>query len=387
MLLKPLENISEDDVQGLISNAISEGRTIDYKREMPSGTDAAKKEYLADVSSFANTSGGDLIFGIEEAQGVPTEIVGMASTDLDLEIRRLDGITASGLDPRIRYHTRIVDCSGKRVLIVRVERSWIGPHRVIFGGHDKFYARNSAGKYPLDVDELRAAFTFSNTVTERIRAFRTDRIIALSNNETPIPFVEAPKIVLHCIPVEAFAGNSQCDVSQYHNHPDRLRPMEGRGWDRRINLEGVITYSGNPVYAYTQVHRNGVIEAVNGYILGHEYQGIRLIPSIAYEKAIFDYVPFCFQKLQELSRSAPVIVALTLTNVKGLQMGTDGARFGFDVSQPLSMETLILPEAVVEDLADAPDKILKPMFDLVWNACGFPESRNFDREGKWNPRQ
>jgi hypothetical protein len=387
MIQKRLEDISEDNLLGLISNGIAEGRTIEYKRDLPGGTDASKKEYLADVSSFANTSGGDLIFGMEEAGGVPTQITGLTSTDLDAELRRLDSITAAGLAPRIRYHTHTVDCGGKRVLVVRVERSWIGPHRVVLTGHDKFYARNSAGKYSLDVDELRAAFTLSNTVTERIRAFRTDRIIALSNNHTPIPFVEHPKIVLHCIPVESFAGRPQYDVLQYYHHQDRLQPMQGSGWQVRINLEGVVSYSGNPAYSYTQVHRNGVIEVVNGSILGNEYGGKKLIPSFIYEGAVLNYLPLCFQKLQELGCSAPVIVALTLTNVKGVQMGLDGVAVGFDIGQPINTETLVLPEAVVEDFSTSPDKILRPMFDLVWNACGYPKSKNFDREGNWVHRR
>jgi Putative DNA-binding domain len=387
MIPKRLESISEDDIQGLISNAISEGRTIDYKREMPGGTDAAKKEYLADISSFANTSGGDLIFGVDEAQGIPTEIVGIASVDPDAEIRRVDSITASGLSPRIRYHINPVDCSGKRVLIVRVERSWVGPHRVIFAGSDKFYARNSTGKYPLDVNELRAAFTFSNTVTERIRAFRTDRIIALSNNETPMPFVEGPKIVLHCIPVEAFAGNSQYDVMQFYHDLARLRPMVASGWTQGINLDGVFIYSGNnPAYSYTQIRRNGVIEVVDGSIL-NPWGEQKLISHVVYEGAILSYLPYCIQKLQELGCSAPVVVALTLTNIKGFQMELLGYMPSLVIRQPISLETLMLPEAVVEDLAEAPDKILKPMFDLVWNACGLPESKNFDREGKWKHRQ
>lgn len=58
------EAIAEADLLALISNAVSEGRTIDYKRELPGNSDGEKKEFLADVSSFANTSGGDLIFGL-----------------------------------------------------------------------------------------------------------------------------------------------------------------------------------------------------------------------------------------------------------------------------------------------------------------------------------
>ena len=64
MILKPLEQIAADHLPALITNAVSEGRTIDYKRELPGNSDGDKKEFLADVSSFANTSGGDLVFGM-----------------------------------------------------------------------------------------------------------------------------------------------------------------------------------------------------------------------------------------------------------------------------------------------------------------------------------
>jgi len=387
MILKSLENVTEADLQALITNSVSEGKTIEYKQALPGGADTDKKEFLADVSSFANTTGGDLIFGVTDNQGTPAGIAGVTTSDMDLERRRLDSIIASGLEPRIRYSTKVVDCqSGAKVLIIRSERSWSGPHRVIFKGHDKFYGRNSAGKYPLDVGELRTAFTLSATITERIANFRTDRIISLSNNDTPIPFVEDAKLILHCMPIESFAGRPHYDVLQYFDHPDRLRPMQPSGWDRSINLEGVISYSGNnPAFSYTQIYRNGVIEVVNGSLLAHEYRGRKVIPSIAYEQAVFDYLPFCFQKLQELGCAAPVVVALTLTGVKGLQMGVDS--YGFDIGQPINSNVLILPEAVVEDLTVPPGKILKPMFDLVWNACGYPTSKNFDVDSNWVPRR
>jgi predicted HTH transcriptional regulator len=177
MIPKRLDDITELDLLALISNGVAEGRTIDYKRKLPPNGDADKKEFLADVSSFANSGGGDLIFGVDENAGLPTQITGFQSTDTDQEVRRLDSIVASGIQPRIRYTIKLMPCSGgQKALVIRVERRWSGPHRVVFKGHDRFYGRNSAGKYALDVNELRRAFTLSSTVTERIRAFRTDRI-------------------------------------------------------------------------------------------------------------------------------------------------------------------------------------------------------------------
>jgi hypothetical protein len=386
MVPKPLAEIIEDDLLALITNEVREGRSIDYKRELPGNSDGDKKEFLADVSSFANTSGGDLVLGMDEDHGLPTQLTGFQSTNTDAEIQRLDSILASGLSPRIRYAARLIPCNaGLKVLVIRVERSWAGPHRVIFSGHDKFYGRNSAGKYPLDVSELRSAFTLSSTVTERIRAFRTDRIIALSNNETPIPFIDEPKIVLHCIPIESFAGQPTYDILPLYEDPRRLRPMASSSWDRRLNLDGVVVFGGgNPAHTFTQLYRTGIIEAVQGSVLAAEHRGRRMIPSVAYEQYIFQYLPHCFQVLQQIGANVPVVVALSLIGTRGLEMAVD--HFDFEASYPIQENMLLLPETIVQDFSMPAGRILKPLFDLVWNACGQPSSKNFDVEGNWVDR-
>lgn len=387
MIPKTIDQVAEADIQALITNAVAEGRTIEYKRKLPEGSDADRKEFLADISSFANTSGGDLLYGVDEQNGVPTNVTGLVMADQDLEIRRLESVITSGLDPRIRYVLRQVPCAAGPVLVIRVERSWIGPHRVVFKGHDKFYGRNAAGKYPLDVVELRNAFTLASGVSEKIRAFRIDRIINLNINVTPIPFIEGPKLVLHIIPVEAFAGNSQYDILQFEDDPRRVPLLGSSQWNTRINVEGLLTTTSNkgePAFAYTQIYRNGIIEAVNGVLLNHEYEGRHVIPSIAYEKAPLQFLGKGFNLLQAIGVTPPIVVALTLTNVRGLEMGVDSR--GWNDSSPIATDGLILPESWVEDFSRPVGKILKPMFDLVWNACGFKESRNFDTEGNWVAR-
>lgn len=114
MIPKVLDQIAEADILALITNSVAEGRAIEYKRDLPGTSDADKREFLADVSSFANTAGGDLIYGIEESQGTPTRIVGLSISDPDLQIRRLDDSLASGLEPRIRYASRLVQVAHSR---------------------------------------------------------------------------------------------------------------------------------------------------------------------------------------------------------------------------------------------------------------------------------
>ena len=389
MIQKTLTEVAEADIVGLVTNGIAESRTLEYKRSLPGNSDGDKKEFLADASSFANTSGGDIVYGVEENQGVPTGVIGVQVADLDLEIRRLDSLLAAGLSPRVRYAIREVGLAGgQRVLLLRVERSWSGPHRVVYQGHDKFYGRNSAGKYPLDVSELRSAFTLSSSVRERIRAFRTDRIIALSNNQTPIaPFKDSPKVILHCIPIQSFANDELYDILPFYQNPMLLQPMRTGHWDRRLNLDGVLAFgTHDPHFSYTQLYRNGIIEAVNGNLIGSEFEDKRIIPSVSFEETILQYVPFCFQMLARLGVGAPVVLALTLTQTEGIVMGTaDAQMWGF--GDAIDVETVILPEVLVEDLSQPAQKIVKPMFDLIWNACGKPSSENFDANGDWIPRR
>lgn len=381
MIPKHLKDIAEADLIALISNKVAEGRSIDYKRTLPGGSDGEKKEFLADVSSFANTSGGDLVYGMEESAGLPTAIVGLGSSDLDAEKRRMDSILAAGLSPRVRYSIRDVSTSFGSALVVRTDRSWTGPHRVVFGGHDKFYGRNSAGKYPLDVNELRAAFNLSSTATERIRAFRADRLIALSNNQTPLPFVDTPKIVIHVLPIESFGGGAHYDLRSLYDQAYQWPPMAITSFDRRLNLNGLLIYGAHdPCFSYTQLYRIGTIEAVQGN-LARPWENTLCIPSQAYEEKIMAYVPQCFRLLEAIGCGAPVVVGLSLLKTKGLRMGVD--RFNFDNGNPIAEENIILPETVVDDLATPAEKVLKPMFDMVWNACGHRQSLNFDADGKW----
>jgi hypothetical protein len=385
MISKRLEEVTEDDLVALIENQVREGRTIDYKRDLPGNSDGSKKEFLADVSSFANTSGGDLIFGMNEAEALPTEIVGAQSGDLDMERQRLENIMASGLEPRIRYEIRDVNCTGeKRVLILRMERSWSGPHRVVFQQSDRFWGRNSSGKYPLDVNELRAAFTLSNSVMERVRSFRTDRTIAISNNETPVPMNPGPKMVMHCIPIESIAGQPNYDVMPYYQNHSLLPAVGNSGFGRRLDLDGLVVGDGDRTYVgdtYTHLYRNGLIEVVIGPSWTFEQDNVRRMASATYELRLLQYLPVCFRVFKEIGANAPIYVSLTMTNARGLAMADSQSFNPFNRSFQINRETLALPESIVQDFSAKPVEILRPMFDLIWNACGYQGSKNFNKDG------
>jgi hypothetical protein len=61
-LEKPTDSLLESDLQELITNGVTERRTIEYKEALPGSNDEAKTEFLNDVSSLANAAGGSLVY-------------------------------------------------------------------------------------------------------------------------------------------------------------------------------------------------------------------------------------------------------------------------------------------------------------------------------------
>lgn len=164
MIPKAVDQIKEEDLLALKENAVIERKTLEYKQALPGGSDSEKREFLADVSSFANASGGDLLYGVSEdkATGAPKAIDGLAIGNIDQEKLRLENMIRDGLKPRLPSCTilPLQLTNGKYVFMIRIPKSWISPHSVINGKYHAFYSRNSSGKYPLDVGEIRDASLF-----------------------------------------------------------------------------------------------------------------------------------------------------------------------------------------------------------------------------------
>ena len=92
-------------------DGVRESRQIDYKREWKMATDGDRREFLYDVASFANSGGGDLLYGISEEDGVPQAVVGLEGFGRDREQTAAEeslarGWPASRLPPSRRPRAR-----------------------------------------------------------------------------------------------------------------------------------------------------------------------------------------------------------------------------------------------------------------------------------------
>lgn len=393
MIEKPVENISEADLQQLIDARVTESKRIEYKRELPGFSDQGKVKFLKSVTAFANTQGGDLIYGMKATDGIPQHLVPFSIPSMDLVLLRFEQLCGSGVEPRIPsvQYQPVPISGGGQVLVIRVARSWSGPHRVTTGGHAHFYGRNAAGSYRLDVEELRRAFTMSELVAERIRSFRADRLLRLGAGDAPYPLVGGASVVLHIVPLMSMTSTVRVNFSSRSQRQLRalqqIGPPGDGSFNQRINLDGRLAYhpveAGAKTDTYALLFHSGIIEAVRVW---ESEQGKRFIPSIAYEWQILDALRNYLPNLGELGIEPPVYVFVTLLGVAGYRFGLDQFRFS-QRGDVADRDALVIPEVLIEDRAKNPAEAMRPAFDMVWNAFGFERSFNYDDNGKWIERR
>lgn len=159
MIAKPIESITEADLQALIASRTPESRQLEYKQQLPDSGGGGSVKFLREVTAFANTQGGDLIYGIAEDNGIADALHVLQMPSQDLVRQRFESLCADGVEPRltglVQYHFISLTAGGD-ALVVRVAKSWNAPHRVTTGGHAHFYGRNASGSYQL---EGRQGFT------------------------------------------------------------------------------------------------------------------------------------------------------------------------------------------------------------------------------------
>jgi hypothetical protein len=375
----PLDVIKEDDLQRLVDERVFEGKELDYKASLPNFLIRGdKKEFLADISSFANAYGGDLIYGIKEDRGIPVDLCGLeiADNDIDKNKQQIESIvrTRSNIDPRITGLSvqPIKLKNGRYVIIIRIPKSWAAPHMVTLElkNNERFFSRTSSGKYSLDVTDLRNAFILSETLAERIRNFRLDRIGNILSDQTPTPLGNNPKIVLHLIPFNAFDPTKILDMSSLEKNWAKI-PQIGYRWDNyRYNFDGILAYDSSGG-GYVQLFRNGIIEMVNATMISIDD---KLIPAEYLENELLDKLPSYISTQKDMGISPPILVALSLLGVHGCTIGLPPQRH--PVEDKIDRDVLLLPESLIEHFEFNLPELLKPICDALWNASGYQGSFN-----------
>jgi hypothetical protein len=381
-LNKPIELIVEADLNKLIDQKVSERKILEFKSKQLGNSPKEKKEFLADVSSFANASGGHLVFGMDERAGIATELPGISGLNPDNEKQRMEEIIQYGIRPRLIGYTiePILLINGNHAFVIHIPQSLMSPHMVVYDGTSRFYTRDSTGKHPMDVDEIRQGFLVSGSVGEKIRNFRLERLGQISALETPVPTKEGAKLVLHIVPLTSFQSFTSIDIKvasrDYHKFLQEVT-------DSRFNIDGLVLYTplrDETVARYIQLYSNGVFEVVESLLLMQRPEDGKVI-TVGFERVVINICNGILRYGINLGVELPFFIFLTFLHVKGYKMVGSSNDFKFQeykYNREIDRNDLILPAISIEDHSSIDNLpiLLRPLFDAIWNACGWPGSLN-----------
>lgn len=386
-----LEMVTEADLASLISAQSEEAKRLEFKRDLQIATDDQKREFLSDVTSLANADGGDLIFGVRADYGVAAELVGLRNFVPDDRICQLENLLRDSAQPRVSgiQMCAITLTSGTHALIIRIPRSFASPHMVRHSGVTRFCGRNNAGKYDLDVNEIRSSFLASEGLADKLKNFRLDRINRLISGGSPVKLTSNHLIVLHVLPVVSARPDLKLSASSFKKilDIDKPRPIGASGWSRAFNIDGLIIsadWKDDSYHGYVQIFRNGFLESVESQILTPEGDGL-YIASIAWERDLIEAFPSYLRSIQALEIPPPYVVSVSLLNVRDYRMYV-GPGYGSRHQRPVDRDHLLTDDILVEDCDQPADIILRPLFDQIWNACGWERSINYKDDGRWGGR-
>jgi hypothetical protein len=385
------DSLTEHDLAELIEAQVLEGLRIEYKRELYGNKDSDKREALKDISAFANSSGGHLLIGIEQKDGLPVNLVGIKSANADVEINWFEQLSRTGIEPIVQgLQVRSISlASGGHCLILRVPKSWNPPHRVSAQGSNRYWIRNSDGVHEASIDELRAMFTIGSDAVNHARRFRDLRLHEITSTALIRPLQGPGRLIIHLVPLAVSLSSFQIDVSRAFSIGQKFNPMGALGRSARFNLDGFINERGGEKnLGYTQVFRNGAIEATKGSIVGgNDADENRYVHAQKFEQDIVEALPQYFSGLSQLGVSPPIAVFFALEGMNRVRYRV--RRSSFEDAEPLiERNSLYLPECIFNEFGSTEDchRTIRPIFDALWNSAGYASAQSFTADGSWSDR-
>jgi Schlafen, AlbA_2 len=393
MLSARFDEITTDDILRLVQDKVAEHTTLEYKAALAIDNTEEKAEFLSDISSFANASGGDILFGITDeregasATGVPGEVVGIILANAAAECNRIEQLIRDGIQPRLPLlQVRAFETSDHRhIILIRVGKSWLAPHMVSYANRTRFFSRNSStGKVQLDVQQIGAAFAQQRGISERLRDWRTDRISKAVSGNGPIQ-LSGTQLLYHFISSAAVAAD----------HPSFPRMFDTNAWGtgrllmclsaewRRYNADGLLFASKKTTensQSYLQVFKEGALEYGDSYVFNS--YGSDTIASAIFEGKLVKTFTQALNLLEKLEVSEPVYVTLTLLGVAGRRMAMPR---GWEPSPAFDRDLILCPDVLLRGAEEGEPyaETLLPIVNSVWQAAGIEQSP-YIHNGQWS---
>ena len=373
-----LDNFGEEALRRFLALSIPEGHQLEYKMALTEGNQTKQyREFLKDVSAFANASGGNLILGVRQpSDNLPLndQIVGVFGGD---EIaHNLERLCASGaIEPRIpglRFHPISIG-SNKHVVIVNVPPSLSRPHMVSYDKKSSFHIRHSESVQQMTTFEIRQAVIQGSTMEESARQYllkAEEEVSTYFIEQWPTWLLQAMPLILPDSPIDT---NDPFIVDSLRNDNRKSRYRSDFGLYSmsapRPTLDGVLgADSRKDISWQSEVHRNGYISVA--YRLW-EQEAWHRDPKLTrffiwgdYQELLHSFCHFCDDVVSATKHDVPYVIKCKIKNAKGLVFRCEGAS-----SEQWNKPELEWPASVRQSgMSFMP--IAEHLFKLLHNAFG-----------------
>lgn len=168
------DNYTLEDIENLIKNEVEESLYLDYKEARAlAKTDKARLDITKDVSSFANSDGGIIVYGVSEQGAKPKEVTPIDGSEFAKEW--LENIIQQ-IQPRIDgikiFPIRIEGDIKRSIYVVQIPRSANAPH---MAKDNRYYKRINFQSLPMEDYEIKDTYnrvTTPNLVIDRCTFYK-----------------------------------------------------------------------------------------------------------------------------------------------------------------------------------------------------------------------
>lgn len=374
-----LLEMTEAKLLEFLAHEIPEGTHLDYKISLSAKSEKeSKREFLKDISGFANASGGHLVIGVKEpGHGVNTEDRLVGIEEGPAHAASLERLASTSIEPRIPglaiFPVQIEN--GKHCLIVHIPPSLGRPHMVSHDGHRSFYIRHTESIFPMSTHEIRQAVLTSVSAEDRARHASKELLehaFIKSNKNNINLFLQAVPLI-------------QPDVPWAVLEIEFSKILQGRNRSGSFNFESLETNSRPRPTIYgvmienkdandpwhCEIRRNGHIAlrySINQTSI-EQTKFIRFLHSGNVD--IFAaFLSILDEAIEKSGTDVPYLLTANMEGVNGVQMLTENRRTKF--SAPYEEDKIIWPEHVRQ----TGEKAISLRSDFgreLFNAFGYPD--------------
>jgi hypothetical protein len=159
-----LQNVA--DLQKLIADGVAESLTLDYKASPSLGKDSKQRDELCkDVTAFANSAGGQIVYGMEENKTLPIKVDDGADPSITKEW--IEQVIDSRVQPRIDglIITPVQLAKGFGFVLTIPQATFRAPHQA---PDKKYYKRQNFQSSPMEDYEIRDTLRRATTPTLQV---------------------------------------------------------------------------------------------------------------------------------------------------------------------------------------------------------------------------